>query len=743
MINSFETLFEARERKFQQERLFRGESVDLVARITTDGTLDSLTGYSISGVYQSIDDPEGLTYSVPAEISNGKAILHWTDENDFGKSAYNVWGLLTKDGKAAYPICWRLNFAHSPSYPLSSIDPLVRVIDFENYDLLNAPWIPLSGGVMDLNATIGFPISGDAQNRIGKDGFEKIEETVIETEAMSGWCWHSIPDPVPDYEIQWYSESDLANWDEQEQGSLPPDQNPRLRLCATKPAETTTEISSIAKFSLPDETGNRTLATREWAQENTDEKLNDYLPLSGGIVTGALSVIGSFESSNFKGDATKGIMIGYNARAKSGSIAIGSSSDVTNAHFGSSNVAIGTAAKIGSSSQTDCAVAVGIGTTVNGNYGIAIGHAAAAEGANSIAIGSSGSRVQALAPESIQIGGLSNGLWTPNNTPHSLKVFDKMVLSGDNLTLDPARVPYLSAYETKVAAAAEHQTLSTDLTAYVEERIGEIPQPEPPPAAGVLTIKKNETTIVEYNPDSSQNLTATITVPTKVTDLDDNIGIATQNELSTNYATKSEMNDSFNNARYYTDEQIEALSSTYETKQHASDTYQTKSDAVADLAFVNGKINNVATDLSTNYATKSEIPQVPVQSVNGHTGDVVLSASDVSALPCEVDNTGYYIPSRQDWFQLSSNISYGFNGGIFSEGDIGTYKINGGSIYAKYLRRDVRNSEGFDTFGQPIEIPTGPVGGSVMALTSDLPQTETWTFVLSDDTTITKQVCIY
>ena len=184
------------------------------------------------------------------------------------------------------------------------------------------------------------------------------------------------------------------------------------------------------------------------------------------------------------------------------------------------------------------------------------------------------------------------------------------------------------------------------------------------------------------------------------------------------------------------------MSSTYETKQHAADTYQTKSDAVADLAFVNGRISDVATDLSTNYATKNEIPQVPVQSVNGHTGDVVLSASDVSALPCEFDNV-YYIPSRQDWFQLSSNISYGFNGGIFSEGDIGTYKINGGSIYAKYLRRDVRNSEGFDTFGQPIEIPTGNASGNVMALTSDLPQTETWTFVLSDDTTITKNVCIY
>lgn len=731
MINSFETLFEARERKFQQERLFRGESVDLVARITTDGVLDNLSSYAISGVYQAVDDPDGHIYSINSEITNGKAILHWTDENDFGKNAYNVWGLLTKDGKAAYPIAWRLNFAHSPSYPLSAIDPLVRTIDFDNYDLLNAPWLPLSGDTMYENSFIRFPVSEDTSIQFDKDGIEKLSATTLTTEPMSGYCWHTIIDPVPDYEIQWFTESELANWNYEE--SIPPWQNSRLRLCATKPAETHTDVSTIVNLSVPnDEEGDRTIATREWAQENTDEKLNDYLPLSGGVVTGSLSAIGSFQSSNFKADSGVGIMIGYNAKAKTGSIAIGSSSDVTNAHFGSSNVAIGTAAKIGSTSQTDCAVAVGIGTTVNGNYGIAIGHAAAAEGANSIAIGSSGSRVQALAPESIQIGGLSNGLWTPNNTPHSLKVFDKMVLSGDNLTLDPERIPYLSAYETKIAAATEHQTLSTDLTAYVEERIGEIPQPEPPPAAGILTIKKNETTIVEYNPDSSQNLTATITVPTKVTDLDDNIGIATQNELSTNYATKNEVNNSFNDARSYTDEQIEALSSTYETKQHATDTYQTKSDAVADLAFVNGKINNVATDLSTNYATKSEIPQVPVQSVNGHTGDVVLSASDVSALQCEVGNYGniVYIPEQRDTLE-SNGIQYQFEGNLGTKGWMTALS----GVYTPCLRR----YGGYNA----IAIPEGNASGNVMALTSDLPSTELWTFVLSDDTTITKNVCIY
>lgn len=38
-----------------------------------------------------------------------------------------------------------------------------------------------------------------------------------------------------------------------------------------------------------------------------------------------------------------------------------------------------------------------------------------------------------------------------------------------------------------------------------------------------------------------------------------------------------------------------------------------------------------------NYALKSEIPSVPVQSVNGKTGAVQLSASDVGALPAETE----------------------------------------------------------------------------------------------------------
>lgn len=625
MINSFETLFEARERKFQQERLFRGESVDLVAKITTDGILDNLSGYSISGVYQPVgDNPEGLTYTVNAEISNGKVILHWTDENDFGKNAYNVWGLLTKDGKGTYPIAWRLNFADSPSYPLSAIDPLVRIINFDNYDLLNAPWIPLSGGVMDADATIGFPISGDVQNRIGKNGFEKIEETTTVTEALSGWCWHSILDPVPDYEIQWYSESDLANWDEQQQGVLRPDQNPRLRLCATKPEETITEISSIAKFSLPnDEEGDRTIATREWTQEKAIDKLDDYLPLSGGVISGDFAVSGvlsvdskdvNFGLNNTRSDTSvgnrgtglivgnnnihnnangmsgKAIDVGFNNQLlqTSDTIVVGNNNKVSGSGInsgtatvvGSNIVASGIAGRqvlYGASlSATGPSYTIGVGYygTIGSN-GVAIANGPNFTkfnvGANAVGIGVG---LSSVANNSIAIGYGANttsqrsiqlGEGTTTSA-YQLNVFGKNVLSGSNYTLNRDRIPYLDEYETKAAAATEHQTLSNDLTAWVEEQL-----PEPTGPLAPLTIKQNGQTLVEYRPDGSAPQEATIVVPTKVSDLEGSEDLVNQDGLSSvlsDYATNSFVNDSFNNARYYTDERIDQLSDVYVKKDN-------------------------------------------------------------------------------------------------------------------------------------------------------------------------------
>lgn len=154
-LNSFSTVFEARERKFQTEKIFQGEDVDLVAAITNDGVPQDLTGYTVTGYYQPTDYPgtdnASLFYSVNAEISQDKkeVIVHWTYDKDFGKTGYMVWALLSKDSEHSYPVAWKINLAHSPGYPAGETpEPIPQVLDFSQYELLNAPWLPLAGGTV-------------------------------------------------------------------------------------------------------------------------------------------------------------------------------------------------------------------------------------------------------------------------------------------------------------------------------------------------------------------------------------------------------------------------------------------------------------------------------------------------------------------------------------------------------------------------------------------------------------------
>lgn len=160
-LNSFSTVFEARERKFQTEKIFQGEDVDLVARITNDGVPQDLTGYSVTGYYQPTDylgtDQASLFYSLTAEISQDKkeVIVHWTYDKDFGKQGYIIWALLTKDSEHVYPVSWKVNLAHSPGYPAGETpEPIPQVLDFNNYELLNAPWLPLAGGTCTGDVTV-------------------------------------------------------------------------------------------------------------------------------------------------------------------------------------------------------------------------------------------------------------------------------------------------------------------------------------------------------------------------------------------------------------------------------------------------------------------------------------------------------------------------------------------------------------------------------------------------------------
>ena len=144
-INYFETSFEARDRRFQIEKLYHGETVDLVGTVTTDGVPKNITGYSVSGVFQPTSQQGSEDfYELSADIVENKVVVHWEKGKDFGEPSYMVWALLTDGDDASYPIAWRLDMAYSPSFPLSDLAPIPKAIDFSKYELLNAPWALLS-----------------------------------------------------------------------------------------------------------------------------------------------------------------------------------------------------------------------------------------------------------------------------------------------------------------------------------------------------------------------------------------------------------------------------------------------------------------------------------------------------------------------------------------------------------------------------------------------------------------------
>lgn len=352
MINIFETSFEARERRFQIEKLYHGETVDLVGVVTTNGVPQNIMGYAVSGVFQptSMNGSPDF-YELSADIVDNKVLVHWEKGKDFGENSYMVWALLTDGDNVSYPLAWRLDMAYSPSYPLSDLAPIPKAIDFSKYELLNAPWLPLS----------------DVQS---------VKEDVL------------------------------------------------------------LSVSEV------------------------------FLPLSGGTIDGGLVVTSEISAQNFTAKSGVGIniggntvsdnavVIGVNSTAKYGSVGIGNGIQSD----GFSNINIGLTSK----AKGDYGIAFGQSTEVS-SHGIAVGYGAKATDAGSIALGV-GTRSTAL--NAIQLGSMmvDDSGWNEqvNTTPHSLKVMDKMVLSGDNLTLDPERVPYLSGYAKK----EEIPEVPTDLSAF-------------------------------------------------------------------------------------------------------------------------------------------------------------------------------------------------------------------------------------------------------------------------------------
>ena len=131
-------------------------------------------------------------------------------------------------------------------------------------------------------------------------------------------------------------------------------------------------------------------------------------------------------------------------------------------------------------------------------------------------------------------------------------------------------------------------------------------------------------------------------IPTKVSQLQNDKGYLTEHQSLTEYAKKTDIptvptkvSQFQNDAGYLTEHQSLAG---YATEQFVKNGYQPKGNYLTEVPEGYAKTSDIPTkpeDINAqpagNYALKTDIPNVPVQSVNGKTGAVSLSASDVGA----------------------------------------------------------------------------------------------------------------
>lgn len=118
-------------------------------------------------------------------------------------------------------------------------------------------------------------------------------------------------------------------------------------------------------------------------------------------------------------------------------------------------------------------------------------------------------------------------------------------------------------------------------------------------------------------------------IPTKVSQLQNDKGYLTEHQSLSGYATEQFVKDGYQ------------PKGNYLTEHQSLAGYAKTSD-------IPTKPEDIGAQPAGNYALKSEIPSVPVQSVNGKTGAVSLSASDVGARPST------WMPSATDVGALPS-----------------------------------------------------------------------------------------
>ena len=143
MITTYQSDFEATEIKAQPVAVFKGESIRLCAKILNQGVPVSLSDYSAQCYYQpisSIGNPDAGFYSCPATISNDIAYIDFGNAQENDSDGYRLFLRLDLNGEVSYPAYWDLKLVPSPGFTPSELPLPVKTIDFNVVSVLNPPW---------------------------------------------------------------------------------------------------------------------------------------------------------------------------------------------------------------------------------------------------------------------------------------------------------------------------------------------------------------------------------------------------------------------------------------------------------------------------------------------------------------------------------------------------------------------------------------------------------------------------
>lgn len=194
-----------------------------------------------------------------------------------------------------------------------------------------------------------------------------------------------------------------------------------------------------------------------------------------------------------------------------------------------------------------------------------------------------------------------------------------------------------------------------------------------------LTIQQNGTEVGNFTANSAVDKTVNITVPTKLSELENNSSFATTDELPTK--TSQLTNDS----GYITSADIPNIPvTTVNGKTGAVQLTATDVGALPDTTTIPTKTSQLSND--SGYITFADIPNIPVQSVNGKTGVIELTAKDVGALPntttiptkiSQLSNDNGYITSAEAPVQSVN----GKSGAVeLTSSDVGALPTSGGTL---------------------------------------------------------------